>query len=288
MAALAAVTSRIPVSLLPRTLVNAVAAAAISITIADSQAEDWPLVYVNAAFERLTGYPAAEILGRNCRFLQGADSDRGQTARIRSALMNGEEIRTVLRNHRRDGTPFWNEMHLSAVRDGAGRITHYIGYQSDVSERIEREQQIEHLAYHDAATSLPNQAAALKHLQDAIDTADDSTSFTVLHIRLAGFRSTDDSDAVELSRGILTTAAARLADALPVPTFLAKLDDDSFVAVVANEPPAPARAAVIGAFEMAIPTAQGDRQITVSVGLAGYPGDSAVAQGLIDFAYATD
>ena len=69
---------------------------------------------------------------------------------MRAALDAGRDIRSVLRNYRKDGTPFWNEVHLSAVRDEAGRITHYIGYQSDVSERVEREEQLRSLAYRDA------------------------------------------------------------------------------------------------------------------------------------------
>ena len=135
---------------LPRTLVRAITLAAQSITIADCRSADQPLVYANPAFSKLTGYPPEEILGRNCRFLQGAETEPGQVAQIRMAISLGHEVRTVLRNYRRDGRPFWNEMHLSGVRDDTGQLTHYIGYQVDVSERVEREQQLLALARYNA------------------------------------------------------------------------------------------------------------------------------------------
>jgi PAS domain S-box-containing protein len=131
---------------LPRTLVRAVAGAGLSITIADFRAPDRPLVYANDAFVKLTGYPAEEIVGRNCRILQGPDTDPAVVADVRNALARGEDVLTVLRNYRRDGTAFWNELHLAAVRDETGLLTHYIGYQLDVSERVEREQQLRQLA----------------------------------------------------------------------------------------------------------------------------------------------
>lgn len=134
---------------LPRTLVRAVAGAGLSITIADFLAPDYPLVYANDAFLALTGYTADEIVGSNCRFLQGPDTDRAVVANMRRALARGEDLLTVVLNYRRDGSAFFNELHLAAVRDETGRVTHYIGYQLDVSERVEREQQLQQLAHFD-------------------------------------------------------------------------------------------------------------------------------------------
>ncbi len=147
-------TSLIPEALLPRTLARAVDAAAVSISIVDCDRPDWPLVYVNPAFEKLTGYSAGEVVGRNCRFLQGGLTGADQKVAMREAMDAGRDVHALLRNARRDGRPFWNELLLSPVRNGQGRLTHYIGYQADVSERVEREHQLDRLAHPDGGAAL--------------------------------------------------------------------------------------------------------------------------------------
>ncbi|WP_307802339.1 SpoIIE family protein phosphatase [Cellulomonas fengjieae] len=116
---------------------DAVLASDLAMSISDAQRPDDPLVWVNGAFSRLTGYPLDEVLGRNCRFLQGADTDPIAVARVRVALDEDRAVATVLRNYRRDGTPFWNQMVISPVVDGSGRITHHIGIQADVTDRVD-------------------------------------------------------------------------------------------------------------------------------------------------------
>lgn len=111
----------------------------LALTIADARVSDAPLVWVNAAFTRLTGYPPDEVLGRNCRFLQGADTDPTEVSRIRTALDEGRTIATVIRNYRRDGTPFWNQVVISPVADEAGDTTHFIGVQALLSTQLPAE-----------------------------------------------------------------------------------------------------------------------------------------------------
>jgi two-component system CheB/CheR fusion protein len=103
------------------------------VVIADALAADQPIVYVNPAFERITGYPARDALGRNCRFLQGPESDTQARDRIRDAIARGEPCTVLTRNYRKDGSAFWNELTIAPVRDGSGRLTHFIGTQIDVS-----------------------------------------------------------------------------------------------------------------------------------------------------------
>jgi len=112
------------------------------ITIADARKKDFPLIYVNAGFERLSGYPAAELLGKNCRFLQGADTAQPDIAVLRAALHQGKNCVVTLRNYRKDGTLFWNELSISALRNEQGELTHFIGIQKDVSERTLTEQHL--------------------------------------------------------------------------------------------------------------------------------------------------
>ena len=114
--------------------------AAEGVTIADALLADRPLIYVNEGFERVTGYPAAEVLGRNCRFLQGPGTDRAAVERIRAAVAGKRECVEEILNYRRDGTPFWNRLSITPVRDEAGEVTHFIGIQSDVTARRNAEE----------------------------------------------------------------------------------------------------------------------------------------------------
>ena len=114
---------------------RALAVAAEGVTIADARLPDRPLIYANEGFERMTGYQVSEVLGRNCRFLQGPDSDAGAVAEIRSALAECRECVVEILNYRRDGTTFWNRLSITPVRDGSGEVTHFIGVQSDVTAR---------------------------------------------------------------------------------------------------------------------------------------------------------
>ncbi|HXD06109.1 MAG TPA: PAS domain S-box protein [Burkholderiaceae bacterium] len=111
------------------------AEAAMPMVVCDAAHPDLPLIYVNPAFERLTGYTRDELLGRNCRFLQGAATEQEGLATLREALARGGHCTVTLRNQRRDGSWFTNEVHVAPVRDGSGRLTHYIGVMHDVSER---------------------------------------------------------------------------------------------------------------------------------------------------------
>jgi len=106
------------------------------ISVADALSPDFPLVYVNPAFEVMTGYRLEDIEGRNCRFLQRNERDQPGLTLIREALRGKRETVAVLRNYRRDGSPFWNELSLSPIRDRSGRMTHVVGIQNDVTARI--------------------------------------------------------------------------------------------------------------------------------------------------------
>lgn len=116
----------------PEVLQAVVAAAPHGVAVCDARAPDWPVLFVNPAMERLTGYEAGEILGRNLRFLQAHDHDQEGIARIRQALAEGETCQTLLRNYRRDGTMFWNELTVVPLRDAQGEVTHFASYHREV------------------------------------------------------------------------------------------------------------------------------------------------------------
>lgn len=114
---------------------RALAAAGEGITIADARLPDMPLIYVNRAFEQVTGYSRNEAIGYNCRFLQGVDTDPEAAETIRSAIREQRGCIVEILNYRKDGTPFWNRLTISPVYDASGIVTHFIGVQSDVTAR---------------------------------------------------------------------------------------------------------------------------------------------------------
>jgi PAS domain S-box-containing protein len=114
--------------------------APVGITVADATQPDMPLVYVNGAFERITGYSPEYAVGRNCRFLQGEDTRDAPVARMRAAIEAGEATTVELRNYRKDGELFWNEVTIAPLRNDNGQATHYVGFQQDVTRRKRAEQ----------------------------------------------------------------------------------------------------------------------------------------------------
>ena len=109
------------------------------ISVANATHPDLVLSYVNPSFEAMTGYTLEEVEGRNCRFLQGDDTDQPGLTLLREAIRNGRGTVAVLKNYRKDGTAFWNELVLSPIRSRAGKLTHFVGVQTDVTERVEFE-----------------------------------------------------------------------------------------------------------------------------------------------------
>jgi PAS domain S-box-containing protein len=117
--------------------------APVGISISDPDREDNPMVYVNKGFEELTGYSRAESVGRNCRFLQGEATREEPVAEMRKAIDRAEPVSVELRNYRKDGSQFWNRVSIAPVRDDTGTVRNWVGFQEDISERKEREQDLQ-------------------------------------------------------------------------------------------------------------------------------------------------
>lgn len=125
---------------------RAIGSTGVSVVIADAREPGFPLVDVNPAFERMTGYTLADIKGQSCRLLQGPKSDPAVVTAMRDAIRGKRSFLAVLLNYRKDGTPFWNELHISPVHDLRGLLTHFVGVQTDVTERERSSRQLRLLA----------------------------------------------------------------------------------------------------------------------------------------------
>jgi PAS domain S-box-containing protein len=115
------------------------------VTLSDPDLEDTPIVYANKAFENLTGYSQAEIIGRNCRFLQGIDREQEARYQIREALDNHKNVEVTLRNYRKDGELFYNHLKITQLLDRKGRVIYYLGVQYDISYKVKADDEIKEL-----------------------------------------------------------------------------------------------------------------------------------------------
>jgi PAS domain S-box-containing protein len=116
------------------------------VTLSDPDQPDNPIVYANKAFERITGYSQDEIIGRNCRFLQGTERDQPEIEGIRDAMRENTEVTVTLRNYKKDGTPFFNEFTIRPLTDRQGKVIYYLGVQHDVTEELVAKQEFERLS----------------------------------------------------------------------------------------------------------------------------------------------
>jgi len=133
------------------------------ISLVDAHDPNHPVIYANPVFEALTGYSAAELHGRNLRLLQGDDRDQDARHRLREALARGEPCRVLLRNYRKNGTVFWNEMSVLPLRDPDGRLTHFAGHHRDAGDRL----RIDPKLARDSA-NCPNPAATVPVREDRL------------------------------------------------------------------------------------------------------------------------
>ena len=184
------------------------------VLIADLRARGQPIVAVNAAFEKITGYSAAEAIGKNCRYLQGSDRLQPEIDEIRGALADGRACSVTLRNYRRDGTMFRNALRLVPLRDDAGDITHFVGLIRDVSQS----------AGVDRLTGLLDRYGLL----DRLAAANGPTTRVLLMVKLdiTRFHDVNNGFGYEVGDALLCAVAGRLGT-LPA-TAVARVGTNSF------------------------------------------------------------
>jgi len=210
---------------------RALEASVNAIMITDSSG----IVYVNPAFERNTGYTAAEVQGHNPRFLLGTDTDQPGLEVLRTARAEEREGSALLRNYRKDGTQFWNELHIAPVRDPQGRVTHFVGVQNDVTERVRYQAEIERQANFDSLTGLANRNLLADRLRQAIVRVERAGRVgAVLFLDLDRFKVINDSLGHPMGDRVLAQVAWRLSEAVRGDDTVARAGGDEFVVVLAD------------------------------------------------------
>jgi diguanylate cyclase (GGDEF)-like protein/PAS domain S-box-containing protein len=191
--------------------------------------------YVNPAFKRITGYDPAEVIGQDCRLLQRDDRDQEGIAAIRQALAANREVSAVLRNYRKDGALFWNQLYIAPVPDPDGETTHHIGVINDVTALIRYQEQLEYQANYDGLTRLPNRNLLRDRLQHALVVAQrHQTGVAVVFIDLDGFKNVNDSLGHSVGDRLLAVVADRLARCARATDTVARHGGDEFVVVLSD------------------------------------------------------
>ncbi len=289
---------------------RALAASTSGVVITDMTLPDQPMVFTNAAFDRLAGFDGTALLGRNCRMLQGVDTDAAALARVRAALLAGQECHELLLNYRGpERTPWWNELHLSPVRDATGRVVQYIGVQNDVSTRVWAERElvqeqdrgrslearIDLLSATDPLTGLLNRRQFEDRLEAALLQARmNDRAVALLLLDLDGFRSVNDAHGHVAGDALLRVVAHRLQGRLRSSDLLARLGGDEFlVALPGLEPATAGREArrVAEQLEAAVrppvrlPGTAADVSVSTTTGISLGPSDAEEPGRLLHLAF---
>lgn len=130
---------------IPRVLTQILDTCVNGVTLSDPDLEDSPLVYSNKAFEDMTGYAHDEVVGRNCRFLQGPDRNQPELDKLRAAIKKGEPIEVTLRNYRKNGELFYNRLVVKPLFDERGNVVYFLGVQYDITEQVRAQEEIKNL-----------------------------------------------------------------------------------------------------------------------------------------------
>ncbi len=265
---------------------RAIESSVSAICITDNLAPDNPIVYVNPAFERITGYSSQDVLGHNSRLLQGSDRAQPELITIRAALHDERPCHVVLRNYRKDGSMYWNELNISPVRNDAGVVTHYIGVHSDITAAKTHQDELARQANHDSLTGLPNRNL----LWDRIDRACVRTQrygdfAAVAFLDLDNFKFINDSLGHSLGDHLLRAVAARLESSLRAMDTVARLGGDEFVLVLSDHKSAESVSGelqrIVESFSQPFSVDDRDVFVTASVGVALYPQDAKDPEALM-------
>jgi PAS domain S-box-containing protein len=152
---------------------RAIAASSNGIVITNATDPENPIIYVNPSFERITGYKASEVIGRDCRFLQAGDRQQIGTLDLHKAIQEKRECHAVLLNYRKDGTPFWNDLYIAPVFNDYGELTNYIGIQTDITEQVKSTQRL--------IASEERLRTVLTSIKEGITFSDDSGYFAIFN-----------------------------------------------------------------------------------------------------------
>ncbi|GAA4033139.1 sensor domain-containing phosphodiesterase [Actimicrobium antarcticum] len=257
---------------------------AVIITDLNSRVE-----YVNPAFETMTGYANADILGRNCSVLQRDDTEQPELDNLRQAVRAQTEGSAVLRNYRKNGELFWNVVHIAPVRNHAGIVMHFVGVLNDVTEMKLYEGQLEHRANFDALTHLANRNLLRDRLRQAIIHAQRHKKIvTVGFVDLDNFKLINDRHGHHAGDEVLRTVADRLKACIRAQDTVARYGGDEFAFVLTEQAGEDNVAflmqRLLRAIALPFMVGQQTMKVSCSIGISLYPRDGLDSDTLLRLA----
>jgi len=218
-----------------RLMQRAVEAAPVGVTILDARSSEYTVLHANRAFGSLTGYGAEEIRGRNLRLLRGPDTDVAAMTELRDAMAAGRASHVVIKNYRKDGTPFWNELASAPILDASGRLTHFVAVQHDVSALVDSPEHGSDRAVEDAV------AARTRELEQTLARVEERRRFTetILNAMVSGILVTDARGSVTFANlAALRTLGTSLADCVGRPVVEIFAHNEGLAEVIGGHAPA--------------------------------------------------
>ena len=265
---------------------RALGAASNGVIIAHNGGPDHPTEYVNPAFERITGYAADEIIGRDPRFMAAPGLDADERNRMRQALHEQRSVHVVLRNLRKNGELFWNDLNITPVHDDNGQVTHFVGILVDVTASKQRADRLEHEVNHDSLTGLANRTLLWDRLDHALHLAQrHQTLVAAVLIDLDNFKIINDTFGHDAGDAVLKVVARRLQATVRDSDTVARLSGDEFVMVLVDQPSLRYTLRMVERVRRALtmPVAFGGNEIPVgaSLGVAAFPHDGRTSADLV-------
>lgn len=266
-----------------RKLSQAVEQSPVSVMITDTHAH---IEYVNAAFERITGYSAEEVKGRNPRLLKSENTPPSVYQEMWSAISQGRDWQGELQNHKKNGEVFWEYAHFAPVLDENKNIRHYLAVKEDITLRKQQEEHIIHQAHFDTLTNLPNRFLSLDRLSQLMEEAKrEEQLVAVLFLDLDDFKKVNDTLGHETGDKLLVEASERLSHVIRSGDTVGRFGGDEFIVLLggleSSVDAIPVAESLLNRFRDAFRIDQRELMITLSVGIAIFPGDGVNASELL-------
>jgi diguanylate cyclase (GGDEF)-like protein/PAS domain S-box-containing protein len=268
---------------------QAIEAARNGIIITDARQPGNPMVYANPAFKQITGYDIAEALGRNLSFLHGEDCDQPGLDTIRSAIRQQKMEHAVIRNYRKDGSLFWNELTISPVKNPAGEVTHFVSIMDDITDFKAYQEQLEYQANYDELTGLINRNLLSDRFDQAINAAQrDQKEVCIFFMDLDNFKVINDTMGHSAGDELLKVISERLLHCARSGDTVARYGGDEFVLIFPKiakmEDAALIAERIIAEISQPIQVKEHTLQGTVSIGIGFYPHDGLDKEALLQHA----